>query len=178
MPLNMAGPLADLTAWKAGDRCSIARALAVVGTRSTMLILREAFYGTTRFDDFSARVGITDASSAARLRELVEVGILVKQPYRPEKGRTRYEYVLTRMGEDLLPVVLGLMQWGDEYLQNDSPPLDVVDEAGQPVRVRVTDPTGTAVPMDRLTVRISSGQLNSEGRAVAEDPLALERRTQ
>lgn len=86
MPLNMDGPLSDLAAWTAGDRCSIARALSVVGTRSTMLILREAFYGTTRFDDFSRRVSITDASSAARLKELVDAGIFVKQPYRPTKG--------------------------------------------------------------------------------------------
>lgn len=155
MPLNMDGPLADLAAWTAGERCSIARALSVVGTRSTMLILREAFYGTTRFDDFSRRVGITDASSAARLKELVEVGILAKQPYRPEKGRTRYEYVLTKMGEDLLPVVLGLMQWGDEYLQDDDGPLDVLDSQGNSVHVRITDNNGAEVPMNELRVRIA-----------------------
>lgn len=155
MPLHMDGPLSDLETWTAGDRCSIARALSVVGTRSTMLILREAFYGTTRFDDFSRRVGITDASSAARLKELVEVGIFVKQPYRPDKGRTRYEYVLTRMGEDLLPVILGLMQWGDQYLQDDDGPLDVVDSRGDPVRVRVTADSGSEVPMSELRVRIS-----------------------
>ena len=154
MPLHMDGPLSDLDTWTAGDRCSIARALSVVGTRSTMLILREAFYGTTRFDDFSRRVGITDASSAARLKELVEVGIFVKQPYRPDKGRTRSEYVLTRMGEDLLPVVLGLTQWGDQYLQDDDGPLDVVDSHGEPVRVRVTDDSGSAVPMNELQVRM------------------------
>ncbi|TFI41687.1 transcriptional regulator [Rhodococcus sp. 1R11] len=155
MPLHMDGPLSDLETWTAGDRCSIARALSVVGTRSTMLILREAFYGTTRFDDFSRRVGITDASSAARLKELVDVGIFVKQPYRPDKGRTRYEYVLTRMGEDLLPVVLGLMQWGDRYLQDDDGPLDVVDSQGEPVRVRVTDGGGSEVPMNELRVRVA-----------------------
>ncbi|WP_426374736.1 winged helix-turn-helix transcriptional regulator [Rhodococcoides fascians] len=155
MPLHMDGPLSDLDSWTAGDRCSVARALSVVGTRSTMLILREAFYGTTRFDDFSRRVGITDASSAARLKELVDVGILVKKPYRPEKGRTRYEYVLTRMGEDLLPVVLGLMQWGDQYLQDDDGPLDVVDSRGEPVRVRVTDRAGSEVPMNELRVRVA-----------------------
>ena len=151
----MDGPLSDLDSWTAGDRCSIARALSVVGTRSTMLILREAFYGTTRFDDFTRRVGITDASSAARLKELVEVGIFVKQPYRPDKGRTRYEYVLTKMGEDLLPVVLGLMQWDDRYLQDDDGPLDVVDPRGERVRVRVTDGRGSEVPMNELSVRIA-----------------------
>jgi DNA-binding HxlR family transcriptional regulator len=155
MPLHLDGPLSDLDTWTAGDRCSIARALSVVGTRSTMLILREAFYGTTRFDDFSRRVGITDASSAARLKELVDAGIFVKKPYRPEKGRTRYEYVLTKMGEDLLPVVLGLMQWGDQYLQQDDGPLDVVDSRGEPVRVRVTDDRGSEVPMNELRVRVA-----------------------
>ncbi|OZD62122.1 transcriptional regulator [Rhodococcus sp. 05-340-1] len=155
MPLNMDGPLSDLAAWTAGDHCSIARALSVVGTRSTMLILREAFYGTTRFDDFSRRVGITDASSAARLKELVDAGIFVKQPYRPDKGRTRYEYVLTTMGEDLLPVVLGLMQWGDEYLQDDDGPLNVVDTQGKSVHVRITDDSGSEVPMNELRVRIA-----------------------
>lgn len=150
----MDGPLSDLTTWTTGDRCSIARALSVVGNRSTMLILREAFYGTTRFDEFSRRVGITDASSAARLKELVDVGIFVKQPYRPDKGRTRHEYVLTTMGEDLLPVVLGLMQWGDKYLQDDHGPLEVVDPQGDAIHVAVTDDSGSEVPMNELRVRI------------------------
>jgi len=151
--MNMTGSLSDLAAWTPSGQCSIARALRVVGTRSAMLIVREAFYGTTRFDNFSRRVGMTDASTAARLKELVSVGVLAKQPYRPDKGRARQEYVLTQMGEDLLPVVIALMQWGDKYLHQGTGPLTVVDPTGSEVRVSITDPDGTVVPMSDLSVR-------------------------
>src|SRR6266568_2527399 len=79
-------------------RCSVARALGVVGTRSAMLIMREAFYGARRFDEFARRVGVTDAVAAERLRELVAAGLLEKRPYKEPGQRTREEYRLTTMG--------------------------------------------------------------------------------
>ncbi len=111
MSAVLEGTLRDLTAWKP-DGCSIVKALDIVGTRSAILILREAMYGTTRFDGFAARIGITDAAAAAALRKLTAAGLLAKRPYREEGKRTRHEYVLTEMGRDLLPVVVGLWQWG------------------------------------------------------------------
>src|SRR3978361_168574 len=102
------GRLADRAAWSADDRCSIHRAMQVVGTRSAMLLMREAFYGTRRFDDFAARVGITEAIAAKRLRELVEAGLLERSPYREPGQRTRHEYRLTDMGRDLVPATLAL----------------------------------------------------------------------
>lgn len=80
------GPLADRDAWSAVGECAIEKTMAVVGTKSAMLIMREAYYGTTRFDDFARRVGITKAATSARLAELVELGLLRRQPYR-EPGR-------------------------------------------------------------------------------------------
>jgi len=77
----MEQPLTDLSSWRA-DRCSLAKAIDLVGTRSAMLILREAYYGTTRFDGFASRVGITEAVAAKQLRRLTEAGLLTKQPYR------------------------------------------------------------------------------------------------
>jgi DNA-binding HxlR family transcriptional regulator len=77
----------------------------IIGTRSSMLILREAFYGTTRFDDFALRAKITDAIVATRLKELTDIGLFIKQPYREPGKRTRYEYLLTDKGRDLLPAV-------------------------------------------------------------------------
>ncbi|MGH3452671.1 MAG: winged helix-turn-helix transcriptional regulator [Haloechinothrix sp.] len=130
--------------------------MQVVGTRSAILILREAFYGTTRFDDFAERVGITDPVVATRLKELVEVGVLTKQPYREPGQRTRFEYHLTPMGRDLLPAVLALMQWGDRYLQDDGGPLAVVDESGTPVRVAVVGATGEGLDLEELRVRASA----------------------
>ena len=68
------GVLADREKWSAVGQCAIEKTMAVVGTKSAMLIMREAYYGTTRFDDFAKRVGITKAASSARLAELVEAG--------------------------------------------------------------------------------------------------------
>ena len=76
------GPLADRDAWSAVGHCAIEKTMGLVGTKSAMLIMREAYYGTTRFDDFARRVGITKAATSARLSELVEAGLLTKQPYR------------------------------------------------------------------------------------------------
>ncbi|MFF0814218.1 winged helix-turn-helix transcriptional regulator [Rhodococcus sp. NPDC003318] len=157
MPMKLQGPLADRSSWDADERCSISRAMGIVGTRSAMLLLREAYYGTTRFDDFAHRVGITDAVASARLKELVEAGLLAKSPYREPGQRTRYEYVLTEMGRDLLPAVIALMQWGDKYLQRDGAPLQVVDDTtGAPVRVRVSTDAGDDVALDGLRLRVNA----------------------
>jgi DNA-binding HxlR family transcriptional regulator len=151
---QLEGPLADRDAWTA-DRCSVDRALGVVGTRTAMLILREAYYGTTRFDAFARRVGITDAVTSARLRELTEHGLLRREPYREPGSRTRYEYHLTRMGLDVLPALLALMQWGDRYLADPSgPPLAVEHaECGAPVRVEVRCAAGHEVGLADLSIR-------------------------
>jgi len=88
------------------------RTLKLVGNRPALLLLREAFYGVTRFDQLWRRVGVTEAVASQRLRELVAAGVLEKQPYREPGQRTRFEYVLTPAGHDLMPVVVGLIQWG------------------------------------------------------------------
>ncbi|MFI9405414.1 winged helix-turn-helix transcriptional regulator [Nocardia sp. NPDC052316] len=159
MAAVMEGPLADLSSWQPTD-CSIAKAIELVGTRSAILILREAYYGTTRFDGFAQRIGITDAAAATQLRRLTEAGLLAKQPYREEGKRTRHEYVLTPKGRDLLPVVLALMQWGDTYLQPGPPPLLLVEEStGAPVRVQVRSDDGNEITLDQLGVRLNPDYL-------------------
>ena len=154
--VRLEGRLADRDVWRAGNHCSIGRAMEVVGTRSAMLLMREAFYGTRRFDDFAARVGITEAVAAKRLRELVDAGLLQRAPYREPGQRTREEYLLTPMGRDLLPAALALMQWGDTYLA-DQPggPLALRHSgcgADAAVEVRCTE--GHAVPLEELSVRV------------------------
>lgn len=153
----LVGKLADRDAWRA-DRCSIDRALQVVGTRSAMLILREAAYGATKFDEFARRVGITEAATAARLRQLTDLGVLRREPYREPGQRTRYEYHLTDMGLDLMPALLALMQWGDRHLSDPSgPPLDLRHaECGAGVEVDVVCTAGHEVPLSELTIRAAS----------------------
>ena len=149
--MTLKGGLADRTAWTATE-CSIDKAMGVIGTRSAVLILREAFYGTTRFDDFARRVGITEAVAAARLNDLTAAGLFEKSPYREAGQRTRYEYLLTEMGNDLLPVVLGLMQWGDKHLQRGGGPLEVTTD-GRPARVEIRGEDGSPVAAEELVVR-------------------------
>jgi DNA-binding HxlR family transcriptional regulator len=108
------------------ERCTIAGTLEVISTRSAFLLLREAFYGTARFDDFARRAGISEAVAAARLRELVEHGLLEREDYREPGQRTRQRYRLTEKGADLFPALVALMQWGDRWL----------DESGGPVELR------------------------------------------
>jgi DNA-binding HxlR family transcriptional regulator len=121
----MAGSLDPRSGWDA-DHCSIAETLEVLTTKSAFLILREAFYGTTRFDDFAQRVGLSPAVTAARLRELVLRGLLEREDYRMPGQRTRSGYRLTPRGADLFPALAALMQWGDRWLA----------EAGGPVVLR------------------------------------------
>src|SRR6202046_3907384 len=113
--VRLSGALSPRDRWTA-NACSVAKALEIMSSKSAFLILREAFYGTTRFDDFAERVGISEPVAAARLKELVEAGLLERQPYREPGQRTRLEYRLTDMGADLFPVLVALSEWGDRWL--------------------------------------------------------------
>jgi DNA-binding HxlR family transcriptional regulator len=123
--LRMSGRLEPRGSWTA-DRCTIARTLDVITTRSAFLLLREAFYGTTRFDDFAVRAGLSEPVTASRLRELVDNGLLEREDYREPGQRTRQRYRLTEKGAGLFPALAALMQWGDRWL----------DERGGPVELR------------------------------------------
>src|SRR5690242_1180954 len=112
MTLQTEGLLATRDDSPLGDLCPMERSLALVGNRTALVLLREAFYGVTRFDQLWKRCGVTEATAAQRLRELVDAGVLEKQPYREPGQRTRHEYVLTPAGHDLMPVFIALLEWG------------------------------------------------------------------
>ncbi len=147
------GVLADRSAWTT-EHCPIGRSMELIGTRSAMLLMREAYYGTTRFDDFAHRVGITENVAAARLRELTEAGLLRREPYREPGQRTRHQYRLTDMGHDLAPVVLGLFEWGAKYLSPGGrrPPRLRHDACGADVHVAVTCTNGHDVALNQIVV--------------------------
>jgi DNA-binding HxlR family transcriptional regulator len=104
-----------------GQVCSAARTLEVVGERWTILIVRDAFLGVRRFDEFQRSLGIARNVLQGRLERLVENGILERVRYqeRPE----RFEYRLTEKGLDLWPVVVSLLAWGDRHMAPDGPPV-------------------------------------------------------
>ena len=94
--------------------CSIARSLEVIGEWWTLLILRDAFFGVTRFEAFQARLGIARNILAKRLDTLVEHDVLGRRCY--DAARDRYDYVLTDKGKALWPVLVTIRQWGDEWV--------------------------------------------------------------
>lgn len=104
------------------QRCSMARALAVVGDRWTLMILRDCFLGVRRFDAFQERLGVSRTIVSDRLETLVREGVLTRAPYQVRPPR--HEYRLTAKGMELHPVVLALVHWGDRYYAGDEgPPL-------------------------------------------------------
>ncbi len=104
------------------ERCSVARTIAVIGDRWSLLILRDCFLRVRRFDEFQARLGITRHLLADRLKKFVRFGVLRKAKY--QESPARYEYILTQRGLDLYPVVMAIVHWGDVHM---------VDERGRPM---------------------------------------------
>jgi DNA-binding HxlR family transcriptional regulator len=94
--------------------CSVAQSLEVVGEWWTLLILRDAFVGIRRFDDFVDRLGIARNVLTSRLDTLIGAGVMERRPY--DEGRRRFDYVLTEKGRALWPVINALREWGDEWI--------------------------------------------------------------
>ena len=155
--MMLTGRLAD------GDRtgplefCPIERALETIGTRSALVLLREAFWGTRRFEDFAQRAGITEQIAATRLKQLVDAGVLAKQPYKIPGQRTRYEYVLTGRGRQLYPVVVSLIEFG-LHLQGDARRLDLVhgEDCGAAIVTHVQCAEGHTVPLAQTQAQMRS----------------------
>ncbi len=136
--------------------CSIARALELVGEWWTMLILREAFLGTRRFQDFQRHLGIARNILSARLKKLVTRGVL-ERAATPGGGR-RLEYHLTEKGRAFFAVLMALMQWGDRFAAcAGGPPVKVVERvSGTPIAdIRVFSREGR--PLTGADVRIVPG---------------------
>jgi DNA-binding HxlR family transcriptional regulator len=105
--------------------CSIARSWSILGERWTMVVLRQAFLGARRFEDYQRDLGIARNMLADRLRTLVDHGILERRPY--QERPQRHEYKLTAKGLDLYPILISLMSWGDRHGEH---------EGGAPVVLR------------------------------------------
>jgi len=104
------------------EPCSMARTIGVIGDRWTLLILRECFLRTRRFEGFQSALGITRHLLAERLKKLVRQGILRRIPY--QESPKRHEYILTQKGLDLYPIMMAIVHWGDTHM---------VDERGRPL---------------------------------------------
>ncbi|MFI9219406.1 winged helix-turn-helix transcriptional regulator [Streptomyces werraensis] len=151
------GPTAE-----SAQRCSIGRALEVVGDRWSLLILREAVQGVTRFSEFRERLQVASDVLTQRLGVLVDACVLEKHPYREGGARTRMAYRLTPAGQDLIVVIGALQQWGDLHRPHPAGPLvhRASRSTGRPLRVAFIDDEGNESPLDdvHLAARIAPSQ--------------------
>ncbi len=134
------------------DPCSIARALGVLGERWTLLILREALDGTTRFAEFRDALGVASDVLSERLATLVSYGVMTREPYRDPGHRVRHAYKLTQAGREL-HVALGALQlWGDRHLPRDEGPTIQrrARGTGRPVHVAFVDDRGREIAADEV----------------------------
>ncbi len=127
----------ERTSYQASN-CSIARTLQIVGEKWTLLILRESFYGATRFEQFHSVLNCPRNLLSERLTKLVDEGILERSEYREPGSRARNEYRMTETGRELALILLGLMQWGDRHHADPEGPPVVARHADCGKDLRVT----------------------------------------
>jgi len=117
--------MTDRQQWVANEVCSVAQTLEIMGERWTILVLREAFLGTRRFEDLRHNIGCARNILSDRLHKLVANGILERRRYQDRPPR--FEYRLTEKGIDLYPILVALMQWGDRYVTDERGPAIVLE---------------------------------------------------
>lgn len=129
----------------ANRTCPIAGTLSLVGQKWSLLLLREAFAGTTRFADFQ-RIGIPTATLGARLDGLVAAGLLERRSYQESGERARQEYQLTDAGRDMLPIFAALSEWGRNHLDLPQDPIVRFESTAEsPVHLEFVDQFGARV---------------------------------
>jgi DNA-binding HxlR family transcriptional regulator len=139
-----------------GQNCSAARALESVGERWSLLIMRDALAGITRFADFHRRLGIARNVLSGRLEHFVAEGLMERRP----AGESKYhEYVLTEKGRDLRPVIIALINWGDRWAAPNGPPviLEHFDCGGELEQRLVCARCGDVVANDGIQSRPGPG---------------------
>lgn len=148
--------------------CSLARALEVLGERWSLLIIRDAFYGVRRFNDFLTHLDIPRAVLTARLASLTEAGVLRRTPY--QEAPVRYDYVLTDAGRELWPAVHGLARWGERHATTSGPSRTFHHAAcGTRLDLSSACPAcGQVVAVDDIEMRPAAGHK----RAVRDDAVA------
>ena len=135
--------------------CSVAQCLEVIGEWWSMLIVRDAFLGVRRFDDFQSRLGISRNILTMRLSSLVEAGVLEKVPY--QERPLRHEYRLTAKGRDLWPVLTTMREWGDRWAAPGGAPLELVHNTCGEVMIVSHTCSACGEPVDSRSVRARPG---------------------
>lgn len=133
-------------------QCPIARCLDHIGEWWSLLIIRDAFRGYKRFDEFQKSLGIATNILTRRLKGLVESGILEKKQYGESKNR--FEYILTPQGQDLSPVLMTMMQWSSKHIESNEPNSQIVNIQTKEVAdiVLIDKKTGLEITPDKYEI--------------------------
>ena len=148
---------------------SVGHVLDIIGEGWSILIIREAFLGTRRFEEFQAQLGIARNILTARLKKLCANEILDRVPVK--EGAKRHEYILTEKGKDMMPLLVALTQWGDKWVfgENNEPVILRDREHGQPIaRVRVFSSRGEPLRPRDIEVRPGPGATPEARRRLEE----------
>ena len=128
--------------------CGLAAAIELVGDRWTLLIIRSALYGVTRFDELHATLAMPRTVLSNRLKRLVDGGVMRRRAYKQAGQRTRHQYVLTKKGVDLALPLMGLMQWGQKHILTEADANAIVSRrTGQPLQLGLVDNAGSTAPL-------------------------------
>lgn len=139
------------------EQCPLVLAAELVADRWTMLILREAFYGVSRYDDMLADLKAPRSMLTDRLGKMVERGLLTRKAYKEPGDRERNAYVLTSMGQDLATSLVALTQWGEAHLLEGPAPVGVVHRAtGIPISAALVDRSGNKIPTQEAELRLTT----------------------
>ncbi|OKI76451.1 winged helix-turn-helix transcriptional regulator [Micromonospora sp. CB01531] len=153
--LERLGAFSERDEWTAKGWCRIERSLDLIGTRSAMLVVRELFYGGTKFDELARRTGLSEAVVAGRLKQLYADGIVDRRPYQEAGKRTRDEYVLTERGRGLFPIIVALVQWGELLGDDHRTGVELVHrDCEAPLSAHIMCANGHEVPLDQAAVRL------------------------
>ncbi|AKL11827.1 TPA: helix-turn-helix transcriptional regulator [Kluyvera intermedia] len=135
------------------ELCGLAAAAELLGDQWVLLILREAFYGITRFETMREHTKMTKQTLANRLKKMTELGLLCKMPYQEEGARERYEYVLTPKSRSLAPLLISLMEWGHKNLLHDEPHISLINKStGDVVHSAFVSAKGEVVDANNLQI--------------------------
>ncbi len=168
--IHMTGALDPRSSWGSpGLRCPVARTLDAIGTKSTFVLLREAFYGATRFEEFVSRTELSEPVVASRLREMTGEGLLERVPYQEPGKRSRSGYKLTEKGAELLPVLVAMTQWGNRWTSYDGSSRTELAHTGcgSPVHATLRCAAGHDVHAGELDLRSTRGQADGPVREAA-----------
>ncbi|MCK9897890.1 helix-turn-helix domain-containing protein [Frankia sp. AgB32] len=142
------------------ETCSIARTLALVGDRWSLLVLRDVANGVRRFDELADHLGVARNVLSERLRRLTAAGLLDRVPYQDEGARARHEYRLSGPGRELAVLLVAFLTWGDRHLAGPQGPPAVIRHAdcGAPVHVTLRCEDGHDLgPRPRLRLEPGPG---------------------